>query len=68
MVLCDGTAGAIVGSDAKPVGPSSVGSKLLRKMGWAGGGLGLHQEGRTRPVTVVVRSKGERGGLGDKAA
>ena len=42
------------GGEAKALGDSNVGHKLLSLMGWAGGGLGRDGEGRAEPVTATT--------------
>lgn len=38
--------------DAPRISESNLGKKMLRKMGWTGGGLGSEGKGRVDPVTV----------------
>ena len=45
-----------------PLGASNIGFEMLRKMGWAGGGVGAQQQGRADPVCVDQRNS--RLGLG----
>lgn len=56
--------GSVVGGDAKPIGDSNIGHKMLLSMGWKpGDALGAEEnKGRTAPVEVVVRKK--NAGLG----
>ena len=37
---------------------------LLRKLGWAGGGLGVHGEGLAEPVATTMMTQRGTGGLG----
>lgn len=49
----------------KPITTSSIGNKLLQKMGWKEGkGLGKHEEGIKDPVLARGRGEGETAGLG----
>ena len=42
------------GGEAKALGDSNIGHKLLSLMGWAGGGLGRDGGGRAEPVTATT--------------
>ncbi|ESO98857.1 hypothetical protein LOTGIDRAFT_113738 [Lottia gigantea] len=46
----------------KKLGDSNIGSKLMKKMGWSGGGIGKNQQGRAEPV--LINKVVERSGLG----
>ncbi|KAM3911794.1 NF-kappa-B-repressing factor [Leptodactylus fuscus] len=46
----------------KPIKEDNVGNRLLRKMGWTGGGLGKEGDGIAEPVAVT--EKFNRAGLG----
>ena len=48
----------------KAVGPDSVGHKLLKMMGWSGGGLGKGGSGISEPITAA--SVINREGIGSK--
>ena len=48
------------------MGPDSVGHKLLKMMGWSGGGLGKGGSGISEPITAA--SVINREGLGTKSA
>lgn len=37
--------------DEEKIPDNSVGSKMMKLMGWAGGGLGKFEQGRVEPVT-----------------
>ena len=54
------------GTADKAVGPDSVGHKLLKMMGWSGGGLGKGGSGISEPITAA--SVINREGLGTKSA
>ena len=49
---------------AAALGDNNMGHKLLSLMGWAGGGLGRHGDGRAEPVTATTVFGRE--GLGSK--
>jgi len=44
------------------IGEDNVGNKLMKLMGWSGGGLGRKQQGRVEPVTATTTVN--RSGLG----
>jgi hypothetical protein len=46
--------------DAPRISDSNLGSQMLRKMGWTGGGLGSEGKGRADPV-LVHETQGRRG-------
>ena len=52
--------------DAPRISESNLGSQMLRKMGWTGGGLGSGGKGRADPV--LVDETQDRRGLGRDAA
>ncbi|PRP82866.1 hypothetical protein PROFUN_04729 [Planoprotostelium fungivorum] len=54
--------GAKVGANAAPIAPDNIGNRLLRGMGWDGGGLGSDGQGMVTPVVAIVKQK--RTGLG----
>ena len=54
------------GTADKAVGPDSVGHKLLKMMGWSGGGLGKGGSGISEPITA--ESVINREGFGTKSA
>lgn len=41
----------------KPIEDNSMGSKLLKMMGWRGGGLGKEGTGITEPIRLVLFKK-----------
>eukprot|EP00026_Physarum_polycephalum_P003112 Phypoly_transcript_03121.p1 GENE.Phypoly_transcript_03121~~Phypoly_transcript_03121.p1 ORF type:complete len:794 (-),score=150.92 Phypoly_transcript_03121:98-2479(-) len=51
-----------VGENANPVGHDNIGNRMLRGMGWSGGGLGARGEGITEPIAQQM--KFSRSGLG----
>jgi NF-kappa-B-repressing factor len=51
-----------VGEGAKPIHQSNVGNKLLRTLGWSGGGLGKAGDGIVAPI--YMRIKNDKCGLG----
>jgi hypothetical protein len=54
--------GSVVGAHEKPLDEKNIGNKLMRAMGWSGGGLGAKSEGIVDPVAAVYRKK--KTGLG----
>ena len=48
------------GTAEKAVGPDSMGHKLLKMMGWSGGGLGKGGSGISEPITAesVINREG----------
>ena len=50
----------------KALGPDSVGHRLLKMMGWSGGGLGKGGSGISDPITAA--SVINREGFGTKSA
>jgi hypothetical protein len=58
-------AGAVGEMDsAKEIADDNMGHKLLRGMGWAGGGLGADAGGIVEPITASAAAAGARGGIG----
>jgi len=55
------TASVIV-SQASPIGDENIGNKMLRSMGWTGGGLGARGNGIEEPIEAFIRKR--RLGLG----
>jgi len=51
-----------VGENAMPVGENNIGNKMLRCMGWTGGGLGANGQGISEPIPQKI--KFSRSGLG----
>lgn len=51
-----------VAATARPIDETNVGNKLLRSMGWTGGGLGARNQGIENPIDAYVRA--DRRGLG----
>jgi len=51
-----------VAQNAAPINEDNVGNKLLRLMGWDGGGLGTDGKGIVAPITVEIKK--DRRGLG----
>lgn len=43
--------GGDVTSEEVKVSDNSIGGKMMKMMGWAGGGLGAAEQGRLEPVT-----------------
>lgn len=54
--------GKKVGEDAIPIGANNIGNKLLRSMGWTGGGLGSQEQGIKNPIEAIM--KNNKHGLG----
>lgn len=54
--------GAVVGAGAAAIPEANVGHRLLRGMGWTGGGLGREGEGIAEPIEAFMRRS--RAGLG----
>lgn len=54
--------GNVVGQFAPPIDDNNLGSKILQKMGWSGGGLGATGQGIENPIEVVF--KNNKRGLG----
>lgn len=52
----------IVAASAPPISTSNIGNKMLRNMGWNGGGLGIKEDGMEVPIEIFIRKK--RAGLG----
>jgi len=55
-------AAKFVGENAQPVGEDNIGNKMLRCMGWTGGGLGSNGQGIAEPIAQKIKSS--RSGLG----
>jgi len=51
-----------VGEGAKPIHQSNVGNKLLRTLGWSGGGLGKDENGIVAPISMRIKT--DKCGLG----
>lgn len=47
------------------VDPNNIGYKIMRKLGWTGGGLGSAQSGQKNPVDYLI--KNNRRGLGNES-
>lgn len=54
--------GRQVGEEAEPIATNNIGNKLLRSMGWTGGGLGSQQQGIKDPILATI--KNNKHGLG----
>jgi hypothetical protein len=52
----------IVGEYAPPIGEDNFGNKLMRSMGWLGGGLGINGQGIEKPIETIIKK--DRKGLG----
>jgi len=48
--------GPLVAQDARPIGESNLGNRLLRSMGWDGGGLGPEGKGIVAPIDAVIKN------------
>lgn len=54
-----------IGESSKSAGKlndSNIGSRLMKLMGWSGGGLGSSEQGRAEPIIAVTNV--ERSGFG----
>ncbi|XP_011169060.1 NF-kappa-B-repressing factor [Solenopsis invicta] len=47
-------------------GSNCIGNKLMKMMGWAGGGLGKSEQGIVEPMSAIVKTQINREGLGLK--
>ncbi|XP_012532235.1 NF-kappa-B-repressing factor [Monomorium pharaonis] len=47
-------------------GSNTIGNKLMKMMGWAGGGLGKSEQGIVEPMSAMVKTQINREGLGLK--
>jgi len=54
--------GRIVAEHASPIDDNNLGNRLLRGMGWSGGGLGANGQGIAAPVVATI--KHDKRGLG----
>jgi len=54
--------GFVVGGNAAPISSENIGNRLLRGMGWSGGGLGVKKQGVEDPIQATV--KNNRFGIG----
>jgi len=54
--------GTLVGQHAAPISETNLGNKLLKSMGWTGGGLGASGQGIAQPITATI--KNNKCGLG----
>lgn len=54
--------GRIVAEHASPIDDNNLGNRLLRGMGWSGGGLGANGQGIEAPVVATI--KHDKRGLG----
>jgi hypothetical protein len=46
----------VVAQFAAPIASSNMGNRLLRGMGWDGGGLGANKQGIEVPITAVLKN------------
>ncbi|XP_067617398.1 NF-kappa-B-repressing factor [Eurosta solidaginis] len=65
QVVCGVSKQQVDNADDKKLDASNKGYKMMKSMGWAGGGLGSKTQGREEPVGYLL--KNNRAGLGNAA-